>query len=166
MIADPVERGRRLAAFHARVTPRLWDDFVASGVLGGAPLDPHARDEFECFMLYACIRGLVAAGGFDRDTALAIDALHEHVLSQWLAEDPDLDRLALRRGRVAERYAEYGAIGQAGGASGAASVTSRLGAAAARHLAGASATDDVAELAGGIHEALAEGAAEAVRIES
>ena len=68
-----------------------------------------------------------------------------------------------RRARVAERYAEYGAIGQEGGASGAASVPMRLGVAATRHVAGDAAPESFAELIGELHESLAEGAAESVR---
>ncbi len=158
MIADPERRGASLAEFHFAVSPRLWDEIVASGALS-APA-PAARDEWECFALYACVRGLVAAGGFNRETARAVDALHEAVLTRWAADDEA--RFDERRGRVAERYAEYGGIGEAGGASGAATVTARLGAACAAHLASAPA-DGLAELVGALHETLAEGAAEAVR---
>jgi hypothetical protein len=42
-------------------------------------------------------------------------------------------------------------------------VTRRLGEAAAQHLAGVDPPAALAELAGSLHEALAEGAAEAVR---
>jgi len=109
------------------------------------------------------VRGLVAAGGFNRETARAIDALHDQVMAAWAGET-SLEPIERRRARVAERYAEYGSIGQEGGAAGAASVTARLGAAAARHLAAPSGGEDaLAEVAGGLHEALAEGAAEAVR---
>jgi hypothetical protein len=70
-----------------------------------------------------------------------------------------------RRVRVAERYAEYGAIGQEGGAAGAATVTQRLGEAAARHMAApAAAGEALAEIAGALHEQLVDGAGESVRI--
>ena len=76
--------------------------------------------------------------------------------------DPAADE-ALRR-RISERYAEYGTMGQAGGASGAATVTRRLGEAAARHMTGeGTARAELAEMVGSLHESLAEGAAEAVR---
>lgn len=164
MIEDPVERGRRLADFFAPVSARLWDDLLATGALPSGPAAA-AREEWECFLLYACVRGLVAAGGFNRDTAAAIDALHERVLERWMLEDGDPERFAARRSRVAERYAEYGSIGQEGGAAGALTVELRLGAAAARHLtSGAEPPDGLAELVGGIHETLVEGSAEAVRI--
>jgi hypothetical protein len=158
MIADPVARGQALAELHRRLGPRLLDELLESGVL---PDDRRRdeitlRDEWECFTLYACVRGLIAAGGFNRETAAAIDALHEAALAH-----PPAD--AGRRARLAARYAEYGAIGQEGGKAGAATVTRRLGEAAARHLAGADPPGALAELAGSLHEALAEGAAEAVR---
>ena len=176
LIADPARRGETLAAFALSMIPRLWVEIAESARLPRdfAPL----RLEWDCFGLYACVRGLVAAGGFNRETAAAVDALHQHVLEAWAAED--FAALDARRARVAERYAEYGAIGQDGGASGAATVTRRLGEACARHLAAAAAGDgssggatttrselafeELAELVGGVHEALSEGAAEAVRV--
>lgn len=168
MIADPVRRGRALAAFHVEVAPRLWADLIESGVMPAAADDAavhRARLEFDCFMLYASVRGLVAAGGFNTETGAAIDALHEAVLEQWMSEAADLEAFQARRTMVAERYAEYGAIGQAGGAAGAASVPDRLGRAAARHM---TLEDEpaaaLAELTGSLHETLVEGAAEAVRI--
>src|SRR5467141_2923296 len=107
MIPDPARRGRTLAELVMRLGPRLFEEIVEAGVLPrgpGAPA-PAARSEWDCFALYACVRGLVAAGGFNRETAAAIDALHEHTL------DPaDTVLKAL----VSERYAEYGAIGQEG----------------------------------------------------
>ena len=158
MIADPVRRGQALAEFHRRLGTRLLDDLLESGALPDDRRRDRAmlRDEWECFTLYACVRGLIAAGGFNRETAAAIDALHEAALA-----DPPAD--ALRRARLAARYAEYGAIGQEGGKAGAATVTRRLGEAAARHLAGDDPPAALADVAGSLHEALAEGAAEAVR---
>jgi len=154
MITDPARRGRALAELYLRLAPRLFDEILESGLPGhgGAAPDP-ARAEWNCFALYACVRGLVAAGGFNRETAAAIDALHEAAL-----EPGD----AASRALASERYAEYGAIGQEGGASGATTVGQRLGEAAARHLAREPAPALV-ELVGALHEALAEGAAEAVR---
>ena len=165
VIRDPEARGRALAAFFAEIEPRLFADLEESGWLGGAPASVAAdvrRQEWTCFMLYACVRGLVAAGGFNRETATAIDALHQAVLERWAAAGDPLVFVE-RRARVAERYAEYGAIGQEGGAAGALTVTARLGAAAASHLVPGPFTQELADLAGGLHEALAEGAAEAVR---
>lgn len=165
MIADPARRGAALAGFHREVAPRLWREIEASGALpdpAGDPARARAAREWECFALYACVRGLVAAGGFNRETAAAIDALHDAVLAAWHAapggEDP-----AVLSTRVAERYAEYGAIGQAGGAAGAATVTARLGAACARHVAGDEASPDLAALLGDLHESVAAGAADHVR---
>lgn len=164
MSADPARRGTALAGFHRDVAPRLWREIEAMGVLP-APADDRARAraarEWECFALYACVRGLVAALGFNRETAAAIDALHDAVLATWRAA-PGADAAALGA-RVAERYAEYGAIGQAGGAAGAATVTARLGAACARHVAGDDASPDLAALLGDLHESVASGAADHVR---
>lgn len=166
MIADPALRGRAVAAFFVAVEPALFADLEETGVL---PHDDDARAvmihrEWECFALYACVRGLVAAGGFNRESALAIDALHQDVLEAWRLQSGEGPEFDARRARVAERYAEYGRIGQEGGAAGAATVTQRLGEAAARHIAGGKAAHpDLAALVGGLHEALAEGAAEAVR---
>jgi len=168
LIADPAHRGRALAGFFAEVVPRLWSDLIESGVMPAAADDAavhRARIEFDCFLLYACVRGLVAAGGFNQETGAAIDALHEAVLEQWMSEAADLEAFQARRTLVAERYAEYGAIGQAGGAAGAGTVPARLGLAAARHM---TLEDEpgapLAELTGALHETLVEGAAEAVRI--
>jgi hypothetical protein len=123
-----------------------------------------ARAEWQCFALYACVRGLVAAGGFNRETAAAIDALHERVLEDWMAAAPAVEGFESLRDRVAERYREYGEIGQSGGASGAATVTRRLGEAAARHMAASDLPPEaLVELVGALHETLVEGSAEAVR---
>lgn len=167
MIRDPERRGRALAEFFRAVEPRLYSDLAEAGVLppaDGATQGEGARGEWECFALYACVRGLVAAGGFNRETAAAIDALHEHVLAGWVEQAPAPGEFEARRDRIAERYAEYGGIGQAGGASGAPTVTQRLGEAAARHIARRDPPPvELAELVGALHETLAEGAAEAVR---
>src|SRR5881409_1214598 len=90
MIRDPARRGRALAEFYRAVAPRLFQDLEESGALPQTP-DPaaraRARVEWECFALYACVRGLVAAGGFNRETGAAIEALHESVLSSWTGGD-------------------------------------------------------------------------------
>jgi hypothetical protein len=166
MIHDPVERGRTLAGFFLAVAPRLFDDLAGTGLLpADEPARARARAEWECFALYACVRGLVAAGGFNLETAGAIDALHERVLEEWQAAAAEGEAFDARRERVAGRYAEYGTIGQDGGAAGADTVTARLGAAAARHMAGPGDPDvTLGELAGALHETLVEGAAEAVRL--
>jgi hypothetical protein len=169
MIHDPGARGRALAEFFLEIEPRLFADLAESDTMARGSAAPLDRLEWACFALYACVRGLVAAGGFNRETAAAIEALHERVMSVWGdagAPGEATARGAARtdvRARVAERYAEYGAIGQEGGASGAATVTARLGTAAARHVADESAPAGFAELIGELHESLAEGAAEAVR---
>ena len=167
MIRDPSERALALAGFFLAIEPRLWTDLDEAGVLPRGTetaASAGARDEWRCFALYACVRGLIAAGGFNRETGAAIEALHERVVATWrdAAAVPGGDE-ALRR-RISDRYAEYGTIGQTGGASGAATVGRRLGEAAARHMSGGADPDPaLAELVGSLHESLAEGAAEAVR---
>ena len=166
MIADPVRRGHALAEFYREVAPRLFHDLEESGALhaSGEAARERALHEWECFALYACVRALVAAGGFNRETGHAIEALHESVLGippVGVARSEAADR----RARVAERYAEYGAIGMEGGAAGAATVTQRLGEAAARHMAApALPVAALAEIAGTLHEQLVEGASESVRV--
>lgn len=166
MSLDPDRRGREVAAIYLEHAPRLFEDLIASDVWArtrGAGAAEHARREWESFALYACVRGLVAGGGFNRETAAAIDALHDAVTEAWRAQSRDE---SAGRAHVSERYAEYGEIGQAGGASGAESVTLRLGAAAARHMTGAEPGDDLgelAELAGALHESLAESVTEHLR---
>ena len=154
MILDPARRGRALAELVHTLGPRLFEEIVESGLLPAAPPAAPARAEWDCFALYACVRGLVAAGGFNRETAAAIEALHERVLEHATAAS---------KATASERYAEYGAIGQEGGKAGAASVALRLGEAAARHMVGGEPPAALAELVGSLHESLAEGAAEAVR---
>ena len=164
MIADPVERGCALAAFHQSVAPSLFEHLAETGLLpAAAPAHAAARGEWDVFSLYACVRGLVAACGFGPETSAAIDALHERVLESWVSKEPDLAAFAARRERMAERYEEYGALARDGGAGGAADLARRLGRAAARHLAGPDAPEALADLAGALHETLAEGAAEYLR---
>src|SRR2546428_12062090 len=83
MITDPVRRGRALADFYRAVAPRLFRDLEESGVLPDAG-DPQARalarEEWECFALYACVRGLVAAGGVNRENGAAGGAPPESAL--------------------------------------------------------------------------------------
>ena len=165
MIADPARRGHALAEFYRAVAPRLFHDLEESGALpdGETATRERARAEWESFALYACVRALVAAGGFNRETGHAIEALHESALG--LLEGPSRQEAAHRRAHVAERYAEYGAIGQEGGAAGAATVSQRLGEAAARHMAAPALPGlALAEIAGALHEQLVDGATEAVRI--
>ena len=165
LIHDPERRGRALAEFFGAVSPRLWADLEASGALPSfsEPAREAMRLEWDCFALYACVRGLVAAGGFNRETARAIDALHGAVLEGWSAEAASPAEFEERRARLAPRYQEYGGIGQDGGAAGAATVTARLGEAAARHLSGGEPDAALARMVGGLHEEMAEGAAQAVR---
>ena len=167
MIADPERRGTELAAFYRTVAPRLWRDVVESGALpsfSSSEDAARAGREWECFALYACVRGLVAAGGFNRETAVAIDALHDAVMEAWRTEAAAFEPHDARRARVSERYAEYGAIGQEGGAAGAVTVGERLGFACARHVAASREPDAaIASLLGELHESIATGAADAVR---
>lgn len=163
MIDDPVRRGRALGAFYLRLEPGLWDDVSDSGLLAGADL-PSARAEWGCFALYACVRGLVAAGGFGEENARAIDALHETIADHWESEPPSFEPVSERRKRLTERYEEYGAIGQNHEARGNDFVTARLGEAAARHVSGTDiAHVELGIMLGELHEAVAHGAAESVR---
>jgi hypothetical protein len=165
MIRDPERRGREIARLWSELAPELLIDLEASGLIGPADR-PRLRREWETFALYACVRGLVAGGGFNRETAAAIDALHDAALDGWRASDHDGEPVEARRALISARYEEYGGIGQAGGKSGAATVPRRLGEAAARHMLGTEAPPPgLAELAGHLHESLAEGAAEMVRRE-
>jgi hypothetical protein len=157
MIADPGRRGGALATFYRDVAPRLFADLEESGVIAGLDGDAlaRARVEWDCFALYACVRGLVAAGGFNRETAAAIESFHDAALAG--APGPE-------RAMIAERYAEYGAIGQAGGRDAGDLTADRLGEAAARHVAGGEhANPELAETIGALHQSLVEGATEAVR---
>jgi hypothetical protein len=167
VIPDPERRGAALATFYRTVAPRLWRDVIESGTLPAFAASEdatRAEREWECFALYACVRGLVAAGGFNRETAIAIDALHDAVMDAWREEPSAFEPHDSRRARVSERYAEYGAIGQEGGASGAATAFERLGAACARHVAANAEPDTpLASLLGELHESVATGAADAVR---
>jgi hypothetical protein len=164
MIRDPRARGVALAALLRRLEASLWGDLEESGLLTALPPGgrEHARGEWEALAMYACVRGLVAAGGFNTETAAAVDALHETVAAGWDPE-PGADG---RRARLAERYAEYGRIGQELEATGAAHVARRLGEACAAHVAGGMVLPGLADTLGALHEALAEGAAAAVRCAS
>jgi hypothetical protein len=150
VIHDPEVRGQALADFFLEVEPRLFADLGESVTLARGSTAPLDRLEWACFALYACVRGLVAAGGFNRETATAVDALHDRVLEAWEsgASGEPFAATGAARARVADRYAEYGAIGQEGGASGAATVTARLGMAAAGHVAGDPAPPGFAERIG------------------
>lgn len=153
--------GRALAAYHAQVEPALWEDLREAGVFADADAAV-ARAEWECLALHACVRGLVAGSGFGDTTADTLDAMHEHVLAAWTLEHPD--GVAARRERVAARYDEYGRIGQERESDGPGEVASALGLAASAHVfaprvAGVAA----AAMLAGLHEAMAEGAAEVVR---
>src|SRR5215510_1943503 len=106
MIADPARRGRALAELYRTLAPRLFRDLEGSKLLPeGDDARRRAGEEWECFALYACVRGLIAAGGFNRETGIAIDAFHAEALG---GEDPTDAGDAERRGRVSTRYAEYG----------------------------------------------------------
>ena len=164
MIRDPRCRAEALAGLWLRVSPALWRDIVESGSLPeqDLPARDRAWREWECFALYACVRGLVAAGGFNTETASAVDHLHAIVADHWRAGGAADS--SERHGRVVDRHAEYGRIGQELAAQGAGLLVVRLGEAAARHLAEpADSSPGLAEIAGSMHEALAEAAAEFVR---
>lgn len=166
MIGDPVLRGRALAAFFLALEPRLFAELAEAGVHARDAEEPSPepnREEWRCFALYACVRGLVAAGGFNRETAAAIEAFHDHVLGAWEGEAPGTAPTGDRRALVSERYAEYGEIGRTHGTADS-DVNARLGEAAARHIAGDErARESVSRIVGALHESLFEGAAEMVR---
>ncbi len=163
MIADPVARGRALAEFCGRLEPALWNDVLESGTLRGAELVT-ARAEWEVFVLYACVRGLVAAGGFGPENMLAMDALHDAVVTRWTAETDPPETIDERRERVAARYDEYGRIGQDEQVRGPEAVQRALGNAAARHLNGTDIADaELGIMAGELHDAVVQGATESVR---
>lgn len=164
MIADPAARGQALADFHFGVAPALYSDLVESGMVPESVNATRARLEWDCLALYACVRGLVAAGGFNTETAASVDSLHAAVLERWAADSSPSEPIEARRARVAERYAEYGRIGQELEASGAALVTARLGEACAAHVTAPDVPPAaLGETLGALHEALVEGATEAVR---
>src|SRR5262249_52736364 len=106
VIADPVGRGEALAALYFRLEPRLYAALDEGGVLPARPDaggKARVRAEWACFALYACVRGLIAAGGFNRETAGAVDALHAAVTDAWLEQGSAPGA----RERVADRYSEY-----------------------------------------------------------
>ncbi len=161
MIADPVQRGRALAAFFLRLEPSLWRDIVQSGLLPGGDT-ARARREWECLALYGCVRGLVAAGGFGDHNRRAIDALHDAVAETWDADAAG--GAAERRRHAAARYEEYGALLRAHAAADDERGIARLGAAAGRHVSGTDITRaELGLMLGELHEAIVEGAAGSVR---
>ncbi len=165
MIEASDVQGRALAGFFFEVAPRLFTSLEETGLLP-EPGDPErARSEWGYFALHACLRGLVAAGGFGARTARTIDAFHDAVFAVRRAEGIEAanEAFELGRARWEERHAEYGEIGTEGGAAGAASFGFRLGAAAARHLSGDEPRPELVEMLAALHEELAEGAAETVR---
>ena len=157
--------GREIGEMFREQAPTLFADLLESGTLacGSTPEAlERARLEWECFALYACVRGIVAGADFGGPTAEAIDAFHAAAVPEPTS-DAGLAAVAELRRRASERYDGYADIGKAGGASGAATVTLRLGSAAARHMLGAEPSLELAELVGGLHENLAEVVADAVR---
>jgi len=163
VILDPRQCGAGLAAFFFSVEGALWSDLEGSGALP-SPVPARARREWECFALYACVRGLVAAGGFGPETSAAVDHLHELALERWALEPTPPEPLEARTRRIADRYAEFGRIGQESEAAGPASVKARLGETAALHMcAPEPAPADLAAMVAELHEAMAEGAAEVVK---
>ena len=152
---DPAASGRLLAMLFAGVEPRLWADLVETGRVPAERTDA-ARAEWECLALDACLRGLVAAGGFGERTAEAVDAFHTAVLEQWSGAGTPL---APRRERLTARYEEYGALARGLEAAGAARVSATLGATAAAHAcAPGAAPEELATFLGAMHEAITEGA--------
>ena len=145
--------------------PRLFADLLESGTLdcGSSPEAlERARLEWQCFALYGCVRGIVAGADFGGPTAEVIDAFHAAAVPDPPGNAGRAAAAELRR-RASERYERYADVGKTGGASGAATVTLRLGTEAARHMLGVEPSPELAELVGGLHETLAEVVADAVR---
>jgi hypothetical protein len=160
---DPVASGRLLASLFQGVEPRLWTDLTDTGAVP-AGAETAARAEWECLALDACLRGLVAAGGFGERTVEAVDEFHAAVLAGWAGEAGagDLDE---RRSRLTARYEEYGRIARELESKGAARVSAMLGATAAAHACSPGAPpESLAALLAAMHEALVEGAMAALRL--
>jgi hypothetical protein len=156
---DPAASGRLLATMFQGVEPRLWAE-LAEALALPAGREEAARAEWECLALDACLRGLVAAGGFGERTAQAVDAFHTAVLEAWGA---DAAALPARRERLRARYEEYGRIARELEAKGAARVSAMLGATAAAHAcAPEAAPEALGALLATMHESLVEGAAAAL----
>lgn len=160
--ADPAASGRLLAALFRGAESRLWGDLEETGTVP-AGREAALRAEWECLALDACLRGMVAAGGFGEGTARAVDEFHVAVLEGWAAGGPDAE-LAARRERLTARYEEYGRLARDLEAAGAARVSATLGASAAAHAcAPGEVPREVAALLAAMHEALVEGAVAALR---
>ena len=85
----PAERGRTVAGLFARMAPALFRDIEESGLLPlpDAGARERARREWDAFALYACVRGLVAAGGFNRESG---EALHSGRVATCIARRPSV----------------------------------------------------------------------------
>ncbi|HEY6194229.1 MAG TPA: hypothetical protein VI504_04235 [Candidatus Eisenbacteria bacterium] len=145
-----------LAAFFASVSPRLFVDLEAAGVLSGLD-DALAEREWHAVALHACIRGAVADGGHGDATADLVDAFHDLVLPR-LAGGTEIPAL---RALLAARYGEYDGIARTLGRDGAARVPAAIAAACARHVRPRD-PEALAETFAPLLEALAEGAAAAL----
>jgi hypothetical protein len=172
MSGEHERRGREVAALFFEHAPALFAMMTAAAdwpsALRSGEAHDRARAEWDAFALYACVRGLVAGGGMNRETAEALDAFHDAMLA---APGEPSGAPVPDRSLLSERYREYGEIGQAGGKAGSATVTQRLGLAAARHMLAEATADEVtlaslAEQVGELHETLAEVIAARVRGES
>ncbi len=152
MSAAPSDRGRSLAHWLAGLAPSLWRDLTESGVVPTG-LESRTREEWEALLLYGCVRGAVAAGGFNRESIETVDALNGTFGRDWSAE---------RRTMLADRYADYGAIGQELQHAGADRVEARLGEACAAHVQ-APPDAALAEVLAAMHESIVEASAEVMR---
>jgi hypothetical protein len=157
-VAAPLEAGRRVAGLFARSARELFSQLCEAGAVpAGEAERAQSAAEWECFALFGCVRGIVAASGFAPRTAETIDAMHASVFADWDASARHGETADARRALLSRRYEEYETIAQTGGASGAHDAATRLGAAAAKHMfGGADSPADLAELLGSMHEILAE----------
>jgi hypothetical protein len=165
VIPDPARRGRAVAELWSHLGPGLFRDLEESGLLPVASPDARrqALREWEHFSLYACVRALVAGGGFTDETGRSLDAFHAAALESLMLDAPSVEAFAERREVIAARYAEFGELGQKESRGGDPQVAQALGRAAARHMvAPGEPSEALAELVGSLHEALVEGAGDLI----
>lgn len=148
-------RAQMLADFHSEFAHRLLADLEESGVLAGVRPETVAR-EWDSVSLHACVRGIVAGSADPSRTPDLVDAFHDLVLAEGVAEGA-YEPQPMRRVRLAERYAEYDGVVRTLGQAGADRVPAAIATACVAHLAARDARA-AAEALAPLLEALAEGA--------